>query len=135
MMQRLVMAFALVALFPLQSLAAENWPETIEKVAPSIVSIQVDAVRAFDTEWNASAQATGFIVDAERGIILTNRHVVQPGPVTAQAVFRNHEEVELTPVYRDPVHDFGFYSYDPKALNYFDPAPLPLRPARATVGR
>ncbi|MDX1443110.1 MAG: PDZ domain-containing protein, partial [Gammaproteobacteria bacterium] len=28
-----------------------------------------------------------------------------------------------------------FYSYDPKALNYIDPAPIPLRPDRATVGR
>ena len=33
------------------------------------------------------AQATGFVVDAERGLILTNRHVVTPGPVVAEAVF------------------------------------------------
>jgi pro-apoptotic serine protease NMA111 len=36
--------------------------------------------RAFDTDWNQSTQATGFVVDAERGIVLTNRHVVMPGP-------------------------------------------------------
>ncbi|HEX7029749.1 MAG TPA: PDZ domain-containing protein, partial [Gammaproteobacteria bacterium] len=90
---------------------------------------------AFDTEWNASTQATGFVVDAENGIILTNRHVVQPGPVTAEAVFRNHEEVELRPVYRDPVHDFGFYRYDPEALQYIEPEAIELRPDRATVGR
>lgn len=52
--------------------------------------------------------ATGFIVDAERGIILTNRHVVSPAPIVAQAVLTNYEEVDLLPVYRDPVHDFGF---------------------------
>src|SRR2546429_5554323 len=45
-------------------------------------------------------------VDAERGLILTNRHVVTPGPVTAEATFLNREEVQLNPVYRDPVHDF-----------------------------
>ena len=44
------------------------------------VSIRVDSTRAFDTEWNSSSQATGFVVDAERGLILTNRHVVTPGP-------------------------------------------------------
>jgi hypothetical protein len=26
----------------------------------------------------------------------------------AQAVLTNYEEVDLIPVYRDPVHDFGF---------------------------
>lgn len=112
-----------------------RWSHTIESVAPSIVSIHVDAVRAFDTEWNASAQATGFIVDAKNGIILTNRHVVQPGPVTAEAVLRNHEEVTLRPVYRDPVHDFGFYRYDPAELRYIEPEGIQLRPDRATVGR
>jgi S1-C subfamily serine protease len=44
-----------------------------------VVTIQVDLARAFDTEWNMSSQATGFVVDAKRGLILTNRHVVTPG--------------------------------------------------------
>ena len=47
-------------------------------------------------------------MDAEQGIILTNRHVVSPAPIVAQAVLTNYEEVDLKPVYRDPVHDFGF---------------------------
>lgn len=135
-MRRLLLALVPLVALPVQAAQSNGgWPETIEQVAPSIVSIQVDAVRAFDTEWNASSQATGFIVDAERGIILTNRHVVQPGPVTAQAVFRNHEEVALKAIYRDPVHDFGFYSYDPDALTYIAPQEIPLRPDRATIGR
>ncbi len=29
------------------------------------------------------------------------------GPVRMEAVFFNKEEVELIPIYRDPVHDFG----------------------------
>ncbi|HEX6928095.1 MAG TPA: trypsin-like peptidase domain-containing protein [Gammaproteobacteria bacterium] len=125
------------ALSNIASAAAEqgDWAETIADVAPSIVSIHVNAVRAFDTEWNMTSQATGFVVDAENGIILTNRHVVQPGPVTAEAVFRNHEEVTLYPVYRDPVHDFGFYRYDPDELRYIDPESIDLRPEKATVGR
>ena len=35
---------------------------------------------------------TGFVVDKKRGILLTNRHVVKPGPVVAEAVFLNREE-------------------------------------------
>ena len=111
------------------------WRRTLERIAPSVVSIQIDGTRAFDTEWNESSQATGFVVDAERGLILTNRHVVTAGPVRAEGLFNNQEEVELTPVYRDPVHDFGFYHYDPKALKYIRPKALPLYPAGAEIGR
>ena len=56
------------------------WDQTLSRVAPSVVTIEIDQARAFDTEWNQSSQATGFVVDAERGLILTNRHVVTPGP-------------------------------------------------------
>ena len=38
---------------------------------------------SFDTESAGCSVATGFIVDAARGLILTNRHVVHQGPVTA----------------------------------------------------
>ena len=112
-----------------------NWVTTLERVATGVVSIQIDATRAFDTEWGASAQATGFVIDAKRGLILTNRHVVTPGPVTAQATFLNREEVQLYPVYRDPVHDFGVYRYDPSKLRFIQPAELPLYPQGAQVGR
>ena len=115
--------------------ANPDWAVTLEHIAPSVVSINVDLTRAFDTEWNTTAQATGFVVDAERGLILTNRHVVTPGPVTAEATFLNREEVQLYPVYRDPVHDFGIYRYDPKKLRFIKPKALPLYPEGAQVGR
>ncbi len=111
------------------------WRTTLERISSGVVSIKVDSTRAFDTEWNQSSQATGFVVDAGRGLILTNRHVVTPGPVRAEALFLNQEEVELVPVYRDPVHDFGFFRYDPAQLKYIEPAELPLDPAAAQIGR
>jgi S1-C subfamily serine protease len=126
---------ALVIYVPV--LADENtaWTETLERISTGVVSIRVDSTRAFDTEWNTSSQATGFVVDAERGLILTNRHVVTPGPVIAEAVFRNNEEVRLTPVYRDPVHDFGFFRFDPADLKYIKPVELPLVPNGAGIGK
>lgn len=110
------------------------WDRTLERIASSVVSIEIDQARAFDTEWNQSSQATGFVVDAERGLILTNRHVVTPGPVVATAILQNREEVELRAVYRDPVHDFGIYRYDPARLRYVKPAALPLYPEGARIG-
>ncbi|HTX06882.1 MAG TPA: PDZ domain-containing protein [Steroidobacteraceae bacterium] len=115
--------------------ANPTWAATLERIASSVVSINVDEVRAFDTDWNETAQATGFVVDAKRGIILTNRHVVTPGPVTAEAVFLDREVVQLRPIYRDPVHDFGFYQYDPTKLHYIQPKALELYPEGAKVGR
>lgn len=115
--------------------ATPDWATTLERIAGSVVAIKIDQTRAFDTEWNTSSQATGFVVDAERGLILTNRHVVTPGPVTAEAIFLNREEVQLYPVYRDPVHDFGFYRYDPSKLRFIRPAALPLHPEGAQIGR
>ncbi len=115
--------------------APATWAQTLERIATGVVTIQIDSTRAFDTEWNTTAQATGFVIDAKRGLILTNRHVVTPGPVTAQAIFLNREEVQLYPVYRDPVHDFGIYRYDPAKLRFIKPAELPLYPAGAVIGR
>ncbi len=115
--------------------STSTWSQTLERIASGVVTIQIDGARAFDTEWNTTAQATGFVIDAKRGLILTNRHVVTPGPVTAQATFQNREEVQLYPVYRDPVHDFGIYRYDPKKLRFIKPVELPLYPAGAVIGR
>ena len=126
---------ALVLVTPASAATESDWTDTLERISSGVVSIRVDSTRAFDTEWNSSSQATGFVVDAERGLILTNRHVVTPGPVVAEAVFRNNEEVRLTPVYRDPVHDFGFFRYDPDDLRYIEPAELPLAPDGAGIGR
>jgi pro-apoptotic serine protease NMA111 len=112
-----------------------NWAQTLERIATGVVTIQIDSTRAFDTEWNTTAQATGFVIDAKRGLILTNRHVVTPGPVTAQAIFLNREEVQLYPIYRDPIHDFGIYRYDPAKLRFIQPAELPLYPQGAVIGR
>ncbi len=112
-----------------------TWTATLERIAQGVVAIKMDSTRAFDTEWNTSSQATGFVIDAERGLILTNRHVVTPGPITAEATFLNREEVQLYPVYRDPVHDFGLYRYDPAKLRFAKPPSLELYPEGAQIGR
>ena len=111
-----------------------NWSETINQVAPSIVSIQFDIPLAFDSEQRNSSQATGFIVDADRGIILSNRHVVNPGPIDAKAIFINREEVILKAIYIDPIHDFGFFQYDPDDLEFISPLSLNLSLEGLQVG-
>jgi len=112
----------------------DAWQAALEDVAPAVVVLRVRVPRAFDTQIAAYEMATGFVVDAEQGIILTNRHVVNPGPVVAEAVFLNHEEVEVRAVYRDPIHDFGFFQYDPDEVEFIQPNELLLVPEHARVG-
>ncbi len=52
----------------------------------------------------------------------------------ADAVFMNKEEVDLVPIYYDPVHDFGFYRFDPKAVKFMEVAEIELNPEGAKVG-
>lgn len=89
-----------------------NWESVLNRSIRAVVSIKASHVRSFDTDNSGAYTATGFIVDSKRGLVLTNRHVVSPGPVVAQAMLYNYEEVELHAVYRDPVHDFGFMRFD-----------------------
>lgn len=111
-----------------------EWQKTIEKVVQCVVAVQFSQVASFDTDPAFVSEATGFIVDAERGIIMTNRHVVGPGPFTGYAVFDNHEECDVRPIYRDPVHDFGFLKFDPKAIKHMKVQDLKLRPEAAKIG-
>jgi len=111
-----------------------KWQKTLERVVAATVAIKFSTVRHFDTERAGYGVATGFVVDKQRGLILTNRHVVRPGPVTAEATFLDHEEVSLYPVYRDPVHDFGFYRFDPAHIKYMDVTEISLAPNDAKVG-
>lgn len=72
-----------------------EWQATIENVVKSVVSIHYCQTCSFDTELSMSSQATGFVVDAQRGYILTNRHVVCSGPFWGYVIFDNHEEVGI----------------------------------------
>lgn len=116
------------------SIGSNKWQATVTKVVKAVVSIQFSHVSNFDTEISMVSEATGFVVDAERGIILTNRHVVGPGPFCGFIVFDNHEEAVAKPIYRDPVHDFGFLQFDVKAVKYMDIVQLNLSPELAQVG-
>ncbi|GMM51859.1 Nma111 protein [Starmerella bacillaris] len=111
-----------------------DWPKSIEKVVKAVVSIHFSSVTPFDTERTYVSEATGFVVDAEKGIIMTNRHVVGPGPFMGYAVFDNHEESPVKPIYRDPVHDFGFLKYEPESLKHIQIEALNLTPEKAQVG-
>lgn len=117
-----------------QSDPEKNWNGTVDLVSSGVVNIQIDVPIAFDGTWNRSTYATGFVVDAKRGIILTNRHVVTPGPTTAKAILINNEEIDLVPLYIDPVHDFGFFRYQPEQIKHITPHEFKLSNSDPQIG-
>jgi len=50
-----------------------EWEKTIERVVKSVVSIHFCQTCSFNTDGAVLSKATGFVVDAEKGYILTNR--------------------------------------------------------------
>jgi len=114
--------------------AEDSWAQTLAEAAESVVSLQLSQLRNFDDTSQGGSTATGFVVDAERGIVLTNRHVVGSGPVRLTATFQNQERVDAVPLYRDPVHDFAFVRYQPKKLKYAKPQSMRLRPDKVSTG-
>ena len=50
-----------------------EWQNMIEGVVKNVVSIHFCQTCSFDTDPAVASEATGFVVDAEKGYILTNR--------------------------------------------------------------
>jgi hypothetical protein len=56
-----------------------EWQETIQKVVPTVVSIRFCQPCSFDTEYADTSEATGFVVDAERGYGSSRRGLLMGG--------------------------------------------------------
>ncbi|KAJ2709802.1 hypothetical protein H4R19_004062, partial [Coemansia spiralis] len=111
-----------------------SWSTLQDRLRLSVVSITSSHSLSFDMEPQGVGYATGFIVDAEQGLILSNRHVVGTGPSFHKATFFDNREVHLQPAYYDPEHDFGFFRYDPAELAGEKPYPIRLVPDKARSG-
>lgn len=111
-----------------------TWEDVIQQTTKAIVVMRICGVRSFLGTPPYFSYATGFVVDKENGIILTNRHVCTVGPISAECVFHNKEEATCIPIYRDPIHDFGFFRYDPEAVKFMDVQEMTLAPEEAKVG-
>ena len=79
-------------------------------VKPAIVSIERNTEVAFFGEHPGRSTATGFVVDAKRGLIMTNHHVTGSGPSFFKVSFYDGTLMDAKAVYYDPYLDFGLLS-------------------------
>lgn len=105
-----------------------DWTKIVHDATSAVVELQVNYVRSFAGVRAHCGVGTGFVVDKKRGYILTNRHIISLGPITATAVFTNKKRINVIPVYRDPVHDFGIFKYDPSEIDYPQLSEIQLAP-------
>ncbi|KAJ2849728.1 hypothetical protein IWW36_002420 [Coemansia brasiliensis] len=113
---------------------SDSWDTLQGRLAESIVSTSNTIPIVFDTGFSGTGTGTGFVVDAENGIILSNRHVMSAGPSSHKATFFNNQQVSLQPFYYDPEHDFAFFRYDPAELKGIKPRAIKLVPEKARSG-
>ena len=99
-------------------LAQQNWTEQIAAFKPLVVNVETSSEINFETESQGKFYATGFIVDAKRGIIATNAHVTEKSPSYVRINFYDGSFTEAKVLYTDPVHDFGFYQIDPGKVEF-----------------
>lgn len=60
------------------------WEYVLSRSIKAVVAIRVTEQRTFDTGRAGVYNASGFVVDRRQGLILSNRHVISPGPVVAK---------------------------------------------------
>ncbi|KAJ2887969.1 hypothetical protein FB639_000959 [Coemansia asiatica] len=112
----------------------DKWAQVFELALRSVVHITTNVHVNFDTHVAGQSTATGFVVDADLGIILSNRHVMTCAPATHSARFENTESIRIMPWYYDPVFDFAFFRYNPADLKTATPEAIRLVPEKATEG-
>ena len=104
---RLALAGVLAALVPTASFAAAaDVSEDVFKGALRY-TVQVKATLPvpFDGDRKGSGLGAGFLVDAARGWIMTNAHVVGRSPSRVEVAFHGEEFTEASKVYVDPFLD------------------------------
>merc|ERR1719424_2162870 len=81
----------------IDSIKYDGWSEVIEAVKPAVVELRITVVRSFQDDTAGAHGGTGFVVDAERGLIITNRHVASAGPMRGVATFVGYTAMEEVP--------------------------------------
>lgn len=76
---------------------AKKWETVTQQARKSIGQLNVSIYQHVDIEKPGTHKGTGFYVDEKEGFVLTNKHVVGPGPCLGFIVFEGNIEVRSCP--------------------------------------
>lgn len=97
----------------------------VDKTAPSVVAIGIAkrVINPFDPFSSPRNQnntiGTGFIVSKDKGIIVTNKHVVSD-EAQYTVITRDGQKYNVKKIYRDPVLDLGIVQIEDSSVNALD---------------
>lgn len=117
--------------------------DVVEKTSPSVVAIGTSSktfnpVDPFSSPRNqTSTIGTGLVV-SDKGIIVTNKHVVADTSTRYTVVTRDGKKYEVRKIYRDPILDLGIVQIDGgtdlKALDLGDSSKLKVGQTVIAIG-
>ncbi len=115
--------------------------DAVEKTSSSVIAIGVTrrVVNPFDPyslpRREDSTIGTGFVV-SDKGIIITNKHVVSDTDTTYSVVTKDGQKYEVKRIYRDPTIDLAIVQVDAslKALDLGDSSKLKVGQLAIAIG-
>jgi serine protease Do len=102
----LVLLGTLISL-PAAASAAERGEEIFRRALRYTVQIKSSVSLPFAGDIKGSSLGAGFVIDAQRGWILTNAHVVSRSPSRVEVAFHDQEFREAAKVWVDPYMDIA----------------------------
>ena len=111
-------AVVCAAATPVAALARQTLPpeQVLAEAARYTVKIKVQNEIAFNQDEGGSASGTGFLIDRERGWVLTNAHVATRSPSVVKVSFKGGEQIEARRIHVDPLIDFAILSIPSKSI-------------------
>jgi S1-C subfamily serine protease len=104
--------FALVAALAVLPASGQANEEVFKDALRYTVQIKSTVPLPFSGDRKGSGLGAGFLVDAKRGWIMTNAHVVSRSPARIELAFHGQEFVPASKIYVDPFLDFAIVKAD-----------------------
>ena len=113
---RVCLLAALILVIPSrQAVASDPWADQLVALKRTVVNVEMRTEVGLGTDNRGNFFATGMVVDADRGLIVTNQHVLGVSPPSLIYVtFFNGVKIKALQIYYDPWHDFAILKFNPK---------------------
>ncbi|MEO0191356.1 MAG: trypsin-like peptidase domain-containing protein [candidate division WOR-3 bacterium] len=109
--------YALISLWlaPGILFAGKSYKEIFSEAEKYTVRVYSRTTVALETSYRESSEGSGFIfhIDRKAGIayVATNKHIIGDGVSSVQVSFKEGERFSATPIYIDPIYDFGIITF------------------------
>ena len=110
----LLLALALAQATPVY--AGPTAEQILAQAAPYTVKINLITSIGLNRDDGSTGHGAGFLIDRQRGWILTNAHVATRSPATLKASFKGGSPILATRVHVDPILDAAIIKIDPKLI-------------------